>query len=34
MTALIKIHVLWGVQSSTKVDTEVSEELAASNFRV
>jgi hypothetical protein len=34
MMALMKIHVLWDVQSSPKLATELSEELAASNFRV
>jgi hypothetical protein len=34
MMALMKIHMLWNVQSSPKVATEVSKELAASNFRV
>lgn len=32
--ALMKVHMLWDVQSSPKVATEVSEELAASNFKV
>jgi len=32
--ALMKVHMLWDVQSSPKVATEFSEELAASILRV